>query len=763
MLGTLNMSHSVEFQSGQAPNLGMRAAGRWALLLGLTLLVCRPVGALDSFLTNSATAEKHWAFVPPGPVAPPALPKGQQMANPIDAFILAKLGELKIQQVGPASKSELLRRGRHDLTGLPPTTSELTEFLADHSARAWDKVVDRLLASPAFGERWAQHWLDLAHYADSNGFELDADRPDGWRYRDWVIQAFNNDMPYDHFLTLQVSGDESAPGDRGALIASGFARSGPREVVGGNIDPEVRRQNELTEATTTVGSVFLGLTVGCARCHDHKFDPLPITDYYRLEAFFAGALLKDLPIHEKSDKEKFDCEKEQIRARTKPLEEAQKKLEAPYRERIFKRKEAALTPHEREIRAKPKNERTPEEERLFEGISVALKVDWEEVAAEVAQNPVDHQQRESLKRQIYEMERRAPKPPAGAMAMSEEKGERPETWVLARGNVKNKRKTVEPGPPEILVQNMGAAVFHPPSHPIDATHSGWRLALARWLVAANNPLTARVIVNRLWQHHFGRGLVATPSDFGARGGPPANQALLDYLAGELIRNGWHLKPLHRLMVSSQAYQLSSEPGDSNGAERDPDNRYLWRMTRKRLDAEGLRDSILAVSGQLNRKTGGPGVLIDLEPEVRSLIFTEQEVVELWPVDEDASERCRRSIYVYRKRNVHYPMFDAFDAPDALTPCPVRAVSTHSPQALVLFNSGFAQESAKAFAFSLLRFSASERVRINEAFLRCYARKPSPAERRETQRFISTSTGPEIDRWSDFALALINSNEFVYVP
>jgi hypothetical protein len=713
---------------------------------------------------SNISTEKHWSFVPPEQVSPPALPGGKKVENPIDAFILAKLQQLKITQAGLASKSERLRRVTFDLTGLPPSTTELNEFLADNSGHAWEKVVDRLLASPAFGERWAQHWLDLAHYADSNGFELDADRPDGWRYRDWVIGAFNDDMPYDQFITLQIAGDESAPGNRNALIASGFARSGPREVVGGNIDPEVRRQNELVEATTTVGSVVLGLTIGCARCHDHKFDPIPTTDYYGLEAFFAGAQLKDLSIHEKIDKEKFDQEMERIHGRTKPLQEAQSQLEAPYREQIQKQKEAALTTREREVRAKPKSERTPEEARLFEGITVALKVGWEEVAAAVAQNPVDHQKREALKRQIYEIERHAPKPPAEAMAMSEESNTRPKTWVLKRGSIKNKGKQVEPAPPEVLVANMGGTnQFRPPVHPIDATHSGWRLALARWMVATNNPLTARVIVNRLWQHHFGRGLVSTSSDFGTRGERPVNQALLDYLAGELIRNGWRLKPIHRLMVTSRAYQLASQLNDAASSEQDPENRYNWRMNRVRMDAEGYRDSILAATGQLNRKSGGPGVLIDLEPEVRSLIFTEQEQVELWPVDEDPAERCRRSIYVYRKRNVHYPMFDAFDAPDALTPCPVRAVSTHSPQALVMFNSRFAQESANAFARLLLELPVRDGARVKEAFLRCYARKPSREEIRQALRFISSGTGTEQSRWSDFALALINSNEFIYVP
>ncbi len=715
--------------------------------------------ATDSSATNSTAI--HWAFVPPSPYpAPPESPNRKQ--NPIDPFILAKLRVLKIKPVAPASRSELLRRVTYDVTGLPPARTDLDQFLSDRSPRAWEKVIERLLASPAYGERWAQHWLDLAHYADSNGFEIDADRPDSWRYRDWVIKALNADMPYDRFLTLQVSGDESVPGDHDALIASGFARSGPREVVAGNIDPEVKRQNELVEATTTIGSVFLGLTIGCARCHDHKFDPLPTTDYYGLEAFFAGTQLKELPIYEKSEKEAYDREMERIKEQTKPFHEEKKKLEAPYLERLQKQKEAALTENEREIRLKPKEKRTAEEERLFEGISVALKVPWEEIAAEVAKNPEDHAKRESLKRQIYDIERRAPKPPAHAMAMSEETCERPPTSILARGNIKNKRQTVDPHPPKVLLASMGADSFRPPTSTIDKTHSGWRLAFAQWLTATNNPLTARVIVNRVWQHHFGRGLVATSSDFGTRGERPSNQALLDFLANELIQNGWSLKALHRLILTSKVYQLSSEPGDSNGAEIDPENRYLWRMNRQRLDSDAIRDSILAVSGQLNRKSGGPGVLIDLEPEVRSLIFTEQEEVELWPVNEDASERSRRSIYVYRKRNVHYPMFDAFDAPDALTPCPVRAVSTHAPQALVLLNGAFAQEAARAFASDLLNRFEKPRARVAEAFLRCYSRPPNRNELRDALAFVSKNDGSEAERWTDFALALLNSNEFVYV-
>lgn len=707
---------------------------------------------------------QHWAFLPPEKVIPPTVGEGAAGANPIDAFILAKLRELKIEPVVPATKSELLRRVTYDLTGLPVTPSELKDFLEDGSPEAFEKVADRLLASPCFGERWAQHWLDLAHYADSNGFELDVDRPDAWRYRDWVINVLNEDLPYDRFVALQIAGDEVALESPQALIAAGFARSGPREVVSGNIDPEVRRQDELTAATTTVGSTFLGLTIGCARCHDHKFDPLPTADYYRLEAFFAGAQLNDVPIHGEAEKKQFERETARINAQIKPLEDARAKMEEPYKTKLLKIKQAGLTPHELEVRAKPKELRTAEEARLFEGTSVALKTTWEEIAEAVAENPSDHQARESLKRQIYELQQLLPRPLAHAMSMTEGSSKLPETKILKRGDVKSKQSTVYPAPPGVLLANMRTgANFNPPEKPIDSKHSGRRLELARWLTAANNPLTARVIVNRLWQHHFGRGLVATPSDFGTRGDRPVNPELLDWLAQELIRNGWRLKGIHRLIITSKTYQLSSRGSGFSGQEKDPSNVYLWRMNRRRMEAEGLRDSTLSVAGLLNTKMGGPGIRIPLEPEVQALIFTEAEVVNLWPIDQNIHEHSRRSIYVHRKRNVHYPMFDAFDAPDALTTCPLRPVTTHAPQALVMINSSFAQQSAKAFASSLLRSSEDDQTRVTEAFLRCYARKPTPDEMNLTCGFVGKNERPELDRWTDFTLALINSNEFIYVP
>jgi Protein of unknown function (DUF1553)/Protein of unknown function (DUF1549) len=701
-------------------------------------------------------AAPHWAFSPPKPVQPPRAASASR--NPVDAFIEDRLAREGLHPSARASKEVLLRRVTFDLTGLPPTPAELDAFLSDNSPRAWEHVVDRLLASPAYGERWAQHWLDLAHYADSNGFELDADRPDAWRYRDWVVDAFNNDMPFDRFALLQIAGDEAAPGDVAAQIASGFCRAGPREVVSGNIDPEVRRQDELTEAVTSMGSVFLGLTVGCARCHDHKFDPLPAADYYGLEAYFAGTRLEDIAIHTEAEEKQHTVATEAIEAKLKPLHEAKARLEEPYRTALHRRKEEALTPAERAIRAKRKEDRTPEEERQYEGTNVALDVKWEEVAEAVAQSPKDWAAREELKRRIYELERQSPRPLAHAMAMAETSDPIPDTWLLRRGNIKDKRSKVEPHLPAALT-GSAAAAFLPPSKPIDNNHSGRRLSLARWVASPDNPLTARVIVNRVWQHHFGRGLVATSSDFGVRGERPTHPELLDWLAGELVRQGWRLKPLHRLIVMSDAYRRTSDPAGNEARLNDPDNRLLWRMNRRRLEAEELRDALLAVSGRLNLERGGPGVPVELEREVSALIFSEQEVVELWPVHPDPAQRVRRSVYVYRKRNVHYPMFDAFDAPDALTPCPVRPVSTHAPQALVMMNGGFAIDCARAFARGLLASDRSPDARIREAFRRSHTRTPSASETAGARALA----GDKPEGWVDLALALINANDFAYVP
>jgi hypothetical protein len=728
----------------------------------------------------------HWAYQPPKAVEPPAVKDETWVRNPIDRFILQGLEEMDFRHAPEADWVALIRRVTFDLTGLPPTPSEVEAFLKDTRPDAYERVVDRLLESPHYGERWAQHWLDLAHYADSNGFELDAERPDAWRYRDWVVQSLNDDMPYDCFLTLQLAGDEAEPGSSGALIATGLGRCGPREVVGGNIDPAVRRQSELTEVAGTVGSVFLGLTLACARCHDHKFDPLPTTDYYRLQSFFAAAELVDLPIASKAEEEAFKEAKKEVDAKVAPLRKRLAELEAPYRKALLEKKQAMLTEAERAVLAVPAKERTPVQKKLAEGVKKALNVTWEEVAAAVAANPEHHAERERLKREIHDNERTLPRPPARAMALVDRKPQAPDTFVLRRGEPKNRGARVMPRPPGILLASQPMDAFPEAVAPGSST-TGRRLSLARWLARPDNPLTARVIVNRLWQYHFGRGIVATPSDFGVRGEAPTHPELLDWLANRLIARGWRLKPIHRLMVTSATYRQSSRFADAKQAADDPENTLLWKMNRRRLEAEALRDAMLAVSGELNPKMGGPGVLVPIEKEVESLIFTEAEVVDLWPETPDPREHARRSLYLFRKRNVRYPMFDAFDAPDTQSACPRRAVSTHALQSLVLLNSDFAIGRAKALAGRACREADDPCARVAQLYRFVVARDPKPEEAKQARDFLASQAAllreragaaqplarpegwPEASdpaegaAWVDLALAMLNRNEFVYVP
>ncbi|MGC8644551.1 MAG: DUF1549 domain-containing protein, partial [Isosphaeraceae bacterium] len=401
--------------------------------------------------TFTAEQKEHWAYQPLDRSEPPAVRGSGWVRNPIDRFILAELESAELPHAPEADRVSLIRRVTYDLTGLPPTPGEVAAFLADRRPDAYERLVDRLLASPRYGERWAQHWLDLAHYADTNGFELDAERPDAWRYRDWVVRALNDDMPYDQFLSLQLAGDEIRPGDPQALIATGFGRCGPREIVGGNVIPEVKRQNGLNEITATVGSVFLGLTIGCARCHDHKFDAIPSTDYYRLQSFFAASELVDLPIATKEETARYEAARKEIDQKVAPLRQRLAALEAPYRKKIGEAKHANLTAGERAVMAIPAKERTPAQKRLIQGLQTSLRVTWEDVVAAVAKNPVDHQKRESLKRAIDAIERTMPRPPAHAMALVDRKPNAPDTFVLRRGDYRNKGPKVSPRPPGVIL------------------------------------------------------------------------------------------------------------------------------------------------------------------------------------------------------------------------------------------------------------------------------------------------------------------------
>ncbi|HKB04863.1 MAG TPA: DUF1553 domain-containing protein [Gemmataceae bacterium] len=721
----------------------------------------------------------HWAFQPPKRPSVPTVHQPSWIQTPVDSFILARLEAAGLRPSAPAPKLALLRRVYLDLVGLPPSPEEQDAFLTDSSPDAYEKVVDRLLTSPHYGERWAQHWLDVVRFAESNGYEADGDRPHAWRYRDYVAGSLNADKPYNQFLTEQLAGDELAAGKdpRTAAelwVATGLHRCGPVHVIGAaNQDPEIMRQEVLTEYVWGVGAAVLGLTVNCARCHDHKFDPVSQADYYRLQAFFAGAQFKDVEFATADEKKAHQTKTAALQEKIKPLKAQVEAIDGPHRRRIQADKKAKLESMYREALDTDPKKRTEAQKQLAKDAETLIKVTWDEIYA--ALSPDDRAKREALRAQQHALEAQLPPPAPAAWAIAND-GKNPATYVLKRGEAKRKGGVVEPAFPRVLTSGLRGQ------------ESGVRLTrtdLAKWVTRPVHPLTARVLVNRVWQHHFGHGLVRTPNDFGLRGEKPTHPELLDYLATEFVANGWRLKPIHRMIVLSATYQQSAV-GKSQSA--DPDNKLLWRMNRQRLDGEGLRDSVLAAAGTLTREVGGPSVRVPLEPEVYDLIFTEGEPDGLWHVTPDPAQHSRRSLYLLTKRNVRLPMLESFDQPDRLTPCADRAVSTFAPQALILMNGPFTQQQSRAMAASLLRDCGSDVERqVTTAYRRAFSRPPTAEEVRVAKEFLSGQEDLAADRLrarlpagvpdglpagadvphavalADFCLALFNANEFAHRP
>ncbi|MFN7999016.1 MAG: DUF1549 and DUF1553 domain-containing protein [Bryobacteraceae bacterium] len=689
---------------------------------------------------------RYWAFQK---VVRPPTPEMQDswVRTPIDGFIQQALVAKKLTPSAPLERIKLIRRVTFDLIGLPPTPAEVDAFLADKSPDAYEKVVDRLMASPHYGERWALKWLDVVRYADTNGFELDADRTHSWRYRDYVIDSFNQDKPYDRFIQEQIAGDEMFPGDKTALIATGYLRAGQEHLVGGNIDPEMSREEVLTEIATSVGQTYLGLTVNCARCHNHKFDPILQADYYRLQAIFGGASGKEVEIATLAEKAAWEAADKAYKERLKPVTDALENLAKPYHDRIVADRLKTLDPKLRAAYDIPKEKRTAEQKVLAENAKDQLEPAWDVVAG--AMTPEDKETRAKLRARLHEIEATEPDPLPMAYAYTNNKEAAPQAYVLRMGNPQNKLDPVDPAVPRVLKA----------SYEIPKASIGRRTALAMWLTSGQNPLTARVMVNRIWQFRMGTGIVRTPNDFGVMGDRPSNQPLLDWLAAEFVANGWSVRKIDRLIVTSNVYLQATTP-DREKQAVDPDNRLYWRMNRKRMEGETLRDEILSVTGSLNPSLGGRPVRIPIEPEVYDLIFTEHERDGLWPVSPDKNVRNRRSIYLYNKRSVRLPLLNAFDQPDAITSCPVRPVSTHALQALSMFNSDFMQEQAAAFAGRLEQEckKGDRRCEVNQAWRLTLSRAPNQAEQKLAKKFFSDGGS-----LSDMCLALLNRNEFVYVP
>jgi hypothetical protein len=637
------------------------------------------VRVLRAWVEQGAEYAEHWAFVPPRRRAVPPVCDASWPQTPIDHFIRRRLEEQNLKPAAPASREVLIRRATLDLTGLPPTPGEVEGFLAESDAQpqaALEKLIDRLLASPAYGERWGRHWLDVARYADSGGFETDIVFGSAWRYRDYVIRSLNADRPFDRFAREQIAGDELYPGDRDALVATDLYTIGPvlqeAGMVRGKLD-----YDWLTDAADTTGSAFLGLTVGCARCHDHKYDPISQRDYFGLQAVFAASDLFDFNADGTVLKEHVA-----LRKTEKELEQA--------RQKAVRVKKAADYDGYPEIPLRGLGHRT-------EPLEVRL---------------------------------------------------------LHRGELSTPGQAIAASLPARLASGRG----------LDGIpRGGWRTALADWVASDGNPLTARVIVNRVWQWHFGDGLVRTPNDFGTRGEPPTHPELLDWLVADFVEHGWSLKHLHRRIMLSAAYQMAAA-ADPATLRLDPDNRLLTRFQPRRAEAEVVWDGMRAVAGTLNRTLYGLPAAPPLDE--RELIGNYRK----WPAG-PAEEADRRAVYIQVRRSFRFPALSAFDPPENVSSCGRRDCTVVPNQALTLLNSRTVREQARAFAGRLLRETdRSPEAVAARAWLYAYGRAIADDERRAAVAFLRTreaapagATDPRKAAFEELCVALFSTNEFIYLP
>ena len=688
---------------------------------------------------------KWWAFQK---VARPALPAPANAAwgrNAVDKFLLAAMEKKSLTPSPQADKRSLARRAYLDLTGLPPTPAELKEFLDDSRPEAFDKLVEKLLDSPHYGERWARHWLDIVRFSDSGGFEYDRERDNAWRYRDYVIRAFNNDKPYDRFVKEQLAGDELYPGSVEARVATGYLRLG----VENNIKTEQTRMDELDDIVVTTANSLLGVTVGCARCHNHKFDPIPQKDYYRMQAVFFGTKAEERPLATEAELAKHKEALKAIEELQKPIRKQMRAIEQPTRDKIIAKRKAELPEYMRVALATPMAKRTEGQKLNANQVEKTLEsIREEDLVAEMP--PLARAKRELLEAQLEDLNRQKPKLET-AMAMTEASREAPASYFLHRGNIGQKGSQVGPG--VLSVAYDGEWKF--PAPPADAKTSFRRAGFAEWVTSPENPLTARVMVNRIWQNHFGEGIVRTPSNFGKMGERPTHPELLDYLADEFVKSGWSIKHIHRLIMQSEAYRMASDDIEAN-RKVDGDNRLVWRMPRRRVEGEVIRDAVLAVAGTLDRSVGGPAVFPYIDP-----VLFQSSSKRTWngkAVNDPST--YRRSVYVFSKRTIPLPMLETFDRPDTMSSCARRNRSTIAPQALILMNNEFIGTQAKHFAQRLEKEAGADTsAQVKLAYELALARPPRPDEVSKAVAFIQSYPQGLVD----FSHALFNINEFVYIP
>ncbi len=698
----------------------------------------REINLLRRWIESGAEWEKHWAFVPPQPQEPPKIENESWGRNPIDAFILQRLQQAGLSPSQPADKTEVLRRVYFSLTGLPPTPSQVDAFLANPASDAYEDVVDELLDSPRYGEHWARHWLDLVRFAETNSFERDNPKPNAWRYRDYVIRSLNSDKPYDQFIREQLAGDELDEVTTDSIIATGYYRLGIWDDE--PADPLQAEFDELDSILTTTSQVFLGLTINCARCHDHKIDPIPQKDYYRLLAFF-----RDLrPYGTRRDQTSFnqtDISPPELRGQYARLESQMRHLEDDMR--VIEQRGIVKMSAEDQRKTE-----TPQRKKLLEKqLQKYLdESDWSEYAP--------------LKERYTALEEELKQLPPRHTALSVAKclPQPPQMHVMARGNPHAPGDAVAPGYPTIF----GAPDPTIKEVPEDAPTARRRIVLANWIASPDNMLTTRVLVNRVWQFHFGRGLVRAPNNFGQLSAPPTHPELLDWLAAEFIRQGWSLKQLHRMILTSNTYRMSSR-GNAAGLEEDPENNLFWRFDMRRLSAEEIRDSIHAVSGQLNLDMYGPGIYPTISEEV---LAGQSRPGSGWGTS-TPEEQARRSVYIHVKRSLITPLLANFDFPETDTSCEARFSTTQPAQALGMLNGNFVHAQAKEFA-NRLRKEAGENHhnQIALALRLTTCRKPTEEEIDQGIALLTQLT--EKRGLSDeqaleyYCLVALNLNEFLYL-
>ncbi len=727
--------------TGQLPAEAIAALEKWIAMgapwpqaLGKESLAVRPAGKQ---ITDEDRA--HWAYQPLRSIEIPVV-NHPWVRTPVDAFVWEKLTQVGLEPAPTADRYELARRAYLDLWGLPPTHEQLEQFVNDPNPDAFARLVDQLLEHPNYGRHWARYWLDLVRYAESDGYKQDAYRPNAYRYRDYVIDAFNGDKPYDRFVLEQLAGDELSPGDPRVVAATGLLRHTIYEYN----QRDVRRQWHwmISEVVDVTSEVFLAVGLACARCHDHKFDPIPQRDYYRFRAYFEPMVLRDdVPAVSNDEWAAHRQAWVAYEAATADLRSKIAEMEAPYRQRVT---EAAIDKFPKDVRPmlrKASIDRTPYEEQIARLAWRQVELEQQNLKMDTKLKGEEKEEYVALCRQLAEYDSMKPADLPRLMSVSDVGPEAPPTYLGGPDG----RETVEPGTLSVL------DLAPPPIEPPYSQTTGRRLALARWIVDPSNPLTARVIVNRVWQYHFGQGIVASSSDFGRLGEGPSHPELLDWLAAQFMANGWRLKTLHRLIMNSATYQQSSlHPRLAAAMAIDPQNRLLWHWRVRRLSAEQIRDTLLMVSGQLQERGEGPSS----EPSE--------------PV---------RSIYLKVWRNQRDPLLEVFDAPDGFNSVAQRHTTTTPLQALLMANSPQLNECAEKLASLVTTLPENVALRVDWLCRRLYARPASENDVKLIEAFLARHvTRLEADAfdnqdnkaiqqqaWIDLCHVLLNSNEFLFLP